>query len=110
MMHPVTQTEWEATLAPSIHWREAYAAVEAEVRAVLLGLPEGKEVTTAMLVIRLYDGQNHQTKERLFSALKALAVHGLRDCWKADGAGRTVARKLWFKPPVKSCRHCGGAL
>lgn len=78
--------EWNAILAPSVGWKEAYAAVEREARAHLQLSVLGEDtVGTTELVEQLYPeqfarGEGITARKRLFKALAALTTHGLSDC------------------------------
>ena len=108
----------EKALAPGNHWKDAYRVVEDNARNLIAALPPWEKLNTAQLVATLYIGTDDFTRQRVFSALKALASHGLADYWEA-GPPETVTRfgkeitrrpKLWRAPPPKTCPHCGGRL
>lgn len=106
----------EQSMAASVHWKAAYQVIEDSARNFLLAAPPGKTYTTKELVAGLYNGNDHFTTQRIFAALKALAAHGLKDCWSPGQAakvsfGRTPgAQKIWAAPAVKRCPHCNGVL
>lgn len=111
----MTAAQWDEAMAPTKTHREAYAYAEVKVREALVALPAGLKYNTAALVDLLYPGgDNEDTAQRIFRALKTLAMSSLADCWEHGPAvqryGRTVRPKLWHAPAIKSCPHCGGVL
>lgn len=115
-----TPFQWNAILAPDRKWQDAYAGVEEEVKAFIE--TQVSPLTTADLVERLYPeaaarGEGITARKRIYSALEALAKHGLKDYWEPGEArplkhnkSKLVTPKLWRAPPVKLCPHCGGML
>lgn len=116
---------WDTTLAPEVPWRQCYPVVEKHAREYLIHIPKDDYMTTAALVEAMYPYEDAagrtaslQARRRLFSALDALAKHGLSDCFhlaarqklKLGNYGRP---KLWHNPgkqPAKApnvCPHCG---
>jgi hypothetical protein len=116
MQHPNERIT--AAVAPVVDWRVAYPFVEAEAKAVLGALPEGARISTTELVRRIYDPQgpvDERVQTRIFKALVACSLHGLRDYVTLGEPGRVgsvenARRKLWGRPPIKSspecCPHC----
>lgn len=107
----------EQSMAASVHWKAAYQVIEDSARNFLLAAPPGKTYSTKELVAGLYNGNDHFTTQRIFAALKALAAHGLKDCWEPGPAlpsrfGRAAGfSKYWKAPPEgKRCPHCHGVL
>lgn len=110
----MTAAQWDEAMHPDKSHREAYAYAEVKVREALSNLPERKEVSTGDLVDLLYSGENDDTQDRMFKALKTLAHAALRDCWRhgeeVKRYGRMVRPKLWHRPAVRRCPHCHGEL
>lgn len=108
----------EGALAPGVHWKDAYKVVEDSTRNLLMALVPGEKLTTAQLVATLYNGNDDFTRQRIFSALKALASHGLADCWEPGfaqegtrfGKKATITPKHWRAPPAKTCPNCNWRL
>jgi hypothetical protein len=123
--HP---TDFNAALAPAVEWREAYAAVEREARALLILNGDPREnYTTAEMVEALYPealarGDGITARKRIFKALAALATKGLADCAtrgeprKLRHANKMVRPWLWHAPAERNdeagqiCPHCGKLL
>jgi hypothetical protein len=130
----LTPSEWDVALAPTVHWKEAYATVEREARAYLIdtGMSYNLPLSTVEFVSSLCpheplaDWEASEIRERaikrMFRALAALAEHSLKDCCHRGmrvplGRTRTMIRPwLWHMPllradkDVKLCPHCGGQL
>lgn len=107
----------EDILRASTHWKYAYDFIEQSTRNFLTqAAPPGATYGTKELVGALYAGDDAFIRQRIFAALKALASHGLKDCWSPGQAakvsfGRTPgAQKIWAAPAAKRCPHCQGVL
>lgn len=111
----MTPIQWNAELAESVGWKEAYPHVEREAKRVLDGLPEGGELTTTDLVEELYpsrfaQGEGILARKRIFKALRALIRHGLAGyvtqleeqvARKGPMKGRYVRPRVWHrKKPI----------
>lgn len=110
----LTPANWNKVLAPNVPWQEAYAAVEAAVKALYEGAgPLVNHFTTAELVETLYPetwarGEGITARKRIFGALKALAKHQLKDyCEPGEprplkhNKNRLVTPLIWRAPLPK---------
>lgn len=103
----MTPAEWNAALAPEIHWQQAYETLAAEARAYLAGCGD-KTLATTDLVKALYppkyaDGNDAATtvRKRMFKGLMTMARHDMSDC-ATRGAqkiimGRPSRPWIWHK-------------
>lgn len=89
-----------------------YDAVERTIRAHLLAQPNGTLLSTVQLVTDAFP--NEEETEMAFRAVKTLTYGRLADCWtlgpELTRYGKTVRPKLWCRPVVKACKHCGGEI
>jgi len=98
------ETVWEDMMSPDHEPLIAYSYVEKRAKD-FLEQHRGAKFTTVQLVEHLYSGDNNQTDQRIFAALKALMAYGLLGYWEAcDG------RKIWTAPEAKTCPNCGGKI
>lgn len=130
----MTISEWNKTLAPDVPWKEAYALVAEQSKAILIsrGIERGAEnmLTTSELVELLYPGQFARgegilARQRIYKALLAQAIRDMADCCMRDTAvkkgyymGKKVQGWRWHAPTGephaeakgvrrKLCPHCG---
>ncbi len=87
------ETVWEHNMHPSVHARYCYDYVERRAKEFLEQF-KGAKFSTIMLVEALYSGDNDQTDQRIFAALKALSVRGMAGFWTHGPDGR----KIWRAP------------
>lgn len=107
------ESVWEQKMHPSVPAHIAYPYVERMARE-FLEQHRGATFSTVELVEHLYSGDNDQTDQRIFMALKALATRGLMGWWRSGEPyttnGTVLFRKVWTAPEEKKCPHCGGKL
>lgn len=120
---------WNATLAPDVGWKLAYAEVERVSRIMLTARPvPGDGHTTAEMVELLYPeaqarGDGILARRRIFKALDALATRGLADCAhrgaerKVKHGTRMIRPWRWHEPRQPNeealanvCSKCGRPL
>lgn len=107
---------WNSALAPDQEWRAAYGKVEGAVKAFFSASTEhttwgGRPRTTDELVQVLYPvamarGAGITARKRIYTALRALAKHGLKDYCepgpqrKLKHTGKLVTPLIWRAPPA----------
>lgn len=107
MSHFIPADIMEGAMASDIHWKTAYKTVEDATRNLFTALPPGTRLTTKALAAELYKGANDFTIQRIFSALKANASHGLAEYWEPGEVrkafGKPGSGKIWRAPtaPLK---------
>lgn len=111
-----------AAVAPENDWRTAYPFVEAAAKAILDAWPaDAPRLSTTGLVNRIYDPEgpvDPRVHTRIFKALNACALHGLKDYVVLAAPGRVgnvenAQRKLWGRPVTSGtycCPTCGRGL
>ncbi len=118
----MTPEFWNAALAPTVGWREAYGTVVREAKAILMD--QKVPISTGDLVEILYPEaeaktpQAEKARQRIFKALQGASEHGLKGWWthsepeKLRHLGAFVKRKRWHQPQIAPacCPHCGGEL
>lgn len=112
MSHPNERIT--AALAATEDWRKAYPVIEEAAKALLDAMPASlPRLSTSGLVDALYDPEGpcvDAVRDRIYKALNACSIHGLRDYVVLGAPGRVgsvenARRKLWG-PPVKSSTPC----
>lgn len=110
---------WVKTLAKAEHWRTAYPIVSQATSEALIGVPQGKPISTADLVARLWPGQGPRDAEgkaamaRLYQAVKVLADHDLKAHVTLGDPepsrwGTPIRRKLWHDAIVREVQPAAG--
>lgn len=123
-MLPTKPHDWDEALAPEKQWQAAYGFVEERVKHLFDELQNPRHFATDELVEFLYPGDwargaGITARKRIYTALRALAKHGLADYCepgpqrKLKHTGKLVTPLIWRAPPPaepKLCPHCGGVL